>query len=37
MPWWVPIAMIGGFLLWGFAFVAVSDFLHWLKHRREKK
>lgn len=34
MAWWAPLAMIGGFLLFGALFVTVSDIGDWLERRR---
>jgi hypothetical protein len=33
---YAPLYMIGGLLLWGLLFVAVSDFLEWITRRRRK-
>lgn len=36
MPWWTPLAMIGGFLTFGAVFVIVSDVGDWLKRRKQR-
>lgn len=36
MPWWTPLAMVGGFLVFGIIFVTVSDIGAWIERRKTR-